>query len=538
MGKNEPKPKTKKRKLIDEKFSGDRPLITSIEELPPKEYDIPDFVEPLDNSVDLNRDSSIIFEIKSKDDEFFYFNRNFQVVLEMSITEQQFKQDGSEDKITLFHKKDKPAATDTVPDPVDPNTFMYSPSTSGLSIFKNIAVSYMNHTKDESLTFPQEGIFLNNLVAQDFFLSGSTLDFNKIQNKLNNFKISNDVRLSNAQDIIPEYIQKMRYSKIHNDATDSPVLPDVPDTAVSTKLVGKMHYLYISRTPFVANNPYLQRKFNLPSVMVFPPNSTVRIIFYKNTIPLKYLGINSEVDIPSQIINTPKGGITWTRKDLNYYIHNMHLAIHRVKVEPKYSIPTRFLNNITVNHFDLHELSSATSQKIKINWRSKETPAYIVLCFLRQQDVVFSENHGLPVATNQFYLPSYLSSITVRHQDYISEVFDGLKIENLDKQDYHKSKFEYIEYLKKHGFVPQTFKFEDMFSLDATIGTGCCNLFPINLVGRDIKADAQNKGLEVELSYTQSNTTKWFLAPRFVFVGQDVMTRQADKQYKVDFKYF
>ena len=537
MGKDERKTKTKKRRLVDEKFNSEQPLITSFEELPPKEYDIPDFVEPLDNSVDLNKDSSIIFEIKSRDNEFFYFNKNFQVILEMSVLEQQFKDDGSLDKVTLLYKKDKPAATDVTPDPVDPNTFMFSPSTSGLSIFKNIAVSYMNHTKDESLTFPQEGIFLNNLVAQDFFLSGSD-DFEKIQNTLNNFTMSNDVRIGDTQETIPKNIQKMRYSKIHVDTADAPVIADIDDTAASSKLVGKLHYLYISRTPFVANNPYLQRKFRLPGVMIFPPNSTVRIIFYKNEIPLKYLGINKEVDIPDQIINTQKAGLEWSKKDIRYHIHKMQLAIHRVKFEPKYVIPTRFLNNITVNHFDLYELSSSTSQKIKINWRSTETPAYIVFTFLRQQDVIFSETHGLPVATNQFYLPSYLTTLTVRHQDYINEVFDGLRLENLDKQDCHPSKFAYIEYLKKHGFVPQTFTFENMFSLDNTIGTGCCNIFPVSLVGREIKADPQNKGLEVELTYTQSNVTKWFLSPRFVYIGQDVMTRQPDKQYKVDFKYY
>ena len=535
--KNDNKTKTKKRKLVDEKILHDQTLITSIEELPSKEYDIPDFVEPLDNSIDLNKDSSIVFEIKTKDNEYFYFNKNFQAQIEMSVTQQEFEDDGTAGNVVLLHKMKRPDATANNPDPENPNTFEFVPSTSGLSIFKNIAVSYMNHTKDESLTFPQEGVFLNNLTAQDFFLSGSE-DFEKIQRSLNNYTINNNVRLGDDQTVIPDWMEKIRYSKLHKNKTDAPKIDGVADNAQPTCLVGKMHYLYISRTPFVANNPYMQAKYNLQDVIVFPPNSTVRIVFYKNENALKYLGINKEVDMPEQSANAPKGTVTWTRKNIKYHIHKMHLVIHRVKVDPKHQVPPRHLSNITVNHFDLIELTTATSQKIPINWRSKDTPAYLVLSFMRQQDVILSEAHGLSQAVNQFFLPTHLSSLTVRQQDYINEVFDGLKIENLDKQDYHKSKQEYIEYLKKHKFVPPTFSFHDMFTTDPVFGTGCCNLFPIDLIGRNIQADPQNRGLEVELNYTSPNTTKWFLAVRVVFIGQQIMTRQTDRQYKVDFKYY
>ena len=527
------KTRQKKRKLVDEKFT-DIPAITSLEELPPREYDITEYVSPVES--DMNEDSSIIFQITTQENEFFYFNRYFQAALEMSITEQKYKQNGDPDKVELLVKKQKPAPTDTVANPPDPNNFAFVSASSGLSIFKNISVSYMNHTKDESLTFPQEGVFLNNLAAQDIFLSGSER-FENTQNSLNNFSTTNILRLGEQQDYIPDDIQKMRFSKLHKSKTDAPFVPGVPDTSATSVLVGKMHYMYIPRTPFVANSPYLQNKFRMQGVMIFPPNSTVRIVFYKTDTPLKYLGINSEVDMNKQSNNTPATGTTWVKKDLDYYIHNMHLVIHRIKLQQKQQIPTRYLSNITVNHFDLVELTSATSQKIPINWRSTDTPAYIVLCFVRQQDVIFNENHGLPQSVNQFYLPQYLDKITIRKQDYINEVFDGLKLENLHEQDYHKSKLEYIEYLKKHGFVTPDFKFTDMFSIDNSIGTGCCNLFPISLVGRDIQADPLNRGLEVELSYTQSNSTKWFLAKRFVFIGQQVLTRQADKQYKVDFKY-
>lgn len=538
MRQSDKKPKSKKRKIIDDKLlENEKTLVTNIEELPRKEYDTTEYVEPYDNSVDLNRDSSILFEIKSSDHEYFYFNRDFQAVLEMSIYQQNYNADDTKKDVTLVYKQAKPAATQAAPNPEDPNTFAFAPSSSGLSIFKNISVSYMNHTKDESLTFPQEGCFLNSLTAQDFLFTGSRV-FEKIQNQLNNYSITNDVRLGDNQEYIPQRIQRMRYAKIHTSLTDAPEIEGVDKNDLPTALNGKMHYLYIPRTPFVANNTYLQNRYRLQSMIVFPPNSTVRIVFHKNDIALKYLSINKEIDIIAQSKNRQIATTSWQNKDIQYHIHNMHLVIHRVKLDPKLPSPTKFVSNITVNHFDLMELTTATTQKIQINWRSKETPTYIVLSFMRQQDVIFNELDGLPQAINQFFLPEYLSSITVRRQDYINEVFDGLKIENLDKQDYHPSKAQYIEYLKKHTFVPHTFKFTDLFSVDSTITTGACNVFPIDLVGRDIQADPQNRGLEVELNYSRSNTKKWFLAPRFVYIGNQIMTRQADKQYKVEFNYY
>ena len=139
---------------------------------------------------------------------------------------------------------------------------------------------------------------------------------------------------------------------------------------------------------------------------------------------------------------------------------------------------------------------------------------------------------------NQFFLPEHLSKFTVRQLDYINEIFDGLKIENLEKQDRHISKEQYINYLKHHKFVPDTFSFEDMFSVIRENSTGFCNVFPVNLVGRNIKADPTYKGLEVELNFDQPNQTKWFMVIRYVYIGQQTFTKRADKQYSVDFKYY
>ena len=535
------KAKTKKRKLIDEKFMNDTALISSIEEFPSKEYDIPQLVPPKDNTVDLNKDESITFEIRTNEFEYCYFNRDYQIQLEMSVYQQDYDDSlvASEKTLLSYIKKPIPPTPEVGVTPVegpDKNGFAFAPCTSGLSIFKNVSVSYMNHTKDETLTFPQDGIFLNNVTAQDFYFSGH-LGFEKIQNSLNNFTPNNTLRLGDDQSHISPKTQKMRYAKIHKTKTDAPVIPDVARNSAGGSKVGKMHYIYISRTPFVANNPYLQQKYNLQSAIIFPPNSTIRIVLYKTDVPLKFLGINKEVDINNQIENAQITDAAWLRKKLEYYIHSINLVIHRVKLDPKHIMPSKYFNNITVNNFDLVELTNSTSQKIPINWRSQETPVYIVLSFIRQQDVIFSNNTGLPQALNQFFLPKNLTTLTVRQQNYINEVFDGLKIENLHEQDYHKSKCEYIQYLRKHRFVPLTFKFEDMFSIDDSYLSGASTLFPIDLVGREIQGDPHNRGLEVELLYNSPNDTKWFLCVRYVYIGQLLMDRQPDKQYKVDFKY-
>ena len=546
------KTKLKKRRLVDDKFIHDKTLVSNLEEIPTKSYEIPVLIGPKDNSADLNRDSSIIFEITTKENEYFYFNKDFQIMLEMSIIDHEHNNQGVFTRQVLLHKKipTPPAPPDAnaddattlarlkqisrLPPPVDENKFAYVPSTSGLSIFKNITVSYMNNTKDESLTFPQEGVFLNLVTAQDFFLSPQK--FQETQKRLNNFKISNQFLIGSGK--IPENLNKMRFAKLHKTKTDGPVIPNVEENNVGGAASGKVHYLYISRTPFVANNPYVSSKYNLEDQILFPPKSTVRIVLYKNDLSFKFLSMHKEIDIPAQINNNNNTENAWRWKKVSYYLHNIYLAINRIKISPEHPISNKhFYNNITANHFDLIELTSATSQKIPINWRSNTPPMYIVISFLRQQDVIFNTTKNLPQALNQFLLPAGLTSLTVRDQDYINEVFDGIKIENLDVQDHHKSKHEYIEYLKKHNFVADSFEFEDMFSLDATIETGVCNIFPVNLVGREIKSDPLSNGLELELKFRNPNVAGWFASIRSVFLGQQWMSKEGEKNYKVNFKY-
>ena len=473
-------------------------------------------------------------------------------MLELSLINHEYNANGVETRKVLLKKKihtrpDPPGANaddattlarlkeiSRLPPPTDENKFAFSPSTSGLSLFKNITVSYMNNTKDESLTFPQEGVFLNLATAQDFFLSPKK--FQDTQRNLNNFKMSNRFRIGSGK--IPDDLNKMRFTKIHQSATDAPIIAGVELNDAGGSTSGKIHYMYISRTPFVANNPYVSSKYNLEDQILFPPKSTVRVVLYKNELPFKFLSMHKEIDFNAQIQNNNATEDAWNWKKLSYHIHNIYLAVNRIKISPEHPISNKhFYNNITVNHFDLIELTTATSQKIPINWRSDTPPMYIIISFLRQQDVIFNTTKNLPQALNQFFLPSGLTSLTVRDQDYINEVFDGIKIENLDLQDHHRSKHEYIEYLKKHDFVPESFEFEDMFSLDRTIGTGACNLFPVNLVGREIKSDPLSNGLELELKFRNPVQTGWFTSVRAVFLGQQWMTKEGEKNYKVHLKY-
>ena len=546
------KSKVKKRRLVDDKFSKDKVIVSNLEEIPVKSYEIPVLIRPKDNSADLNRDSSIIFEVTTKENEYFYFNKDYQIMLEMSIINHEVNNNGVETSRTLLYKKvHSPPTPPTeagddaatlarlkaiarLPPPVDENKFSFVPSTSGLSIFKNVTVSYMNHTKDESLTFPQEGVFLNLVTAQDLFFAPK--EFLERQRKLNNFRISNSFRT--GSDRIPDDLNKMRFAKLHKSATDAPIIANVSGNDAGGAASGKIHYIYISRSPFVANNPYVAEKYNLEEQILFPPKSTVRVVLYKNELDLKFLSLHKEIDMVKQSTNNNATDQDWRLKKVSYYIHNIYLAVNRIKLSPEHPLSnSHYYNNITVNHFDLVEITSATSQKIPINWRSATPPIYIIISFLRQQDVIFNTTKNLPQALNQFFLPQGLSTLTVRDQDYINEVFDGIKLENLDKQDHHKSKHEYIEYLKRHKFVSEEFTFEDMFSLDTTIETGACNLFPVNLVGREIKNDPLNNGLELELGFSRPNDKGWFVSIRAVFLGQFLMSREGEKNYKVNFKY-
>ena len=514
--------KGKKRKLVDEHLSDKvhDVLVTDIDTDPVKEYEVMTFIDPKENT-DLNKDSSIVFEITTKANEFVRFNPFYQVKMDVSLTNQEYNDDYTTKKdLKLYLVTD-----DKVRFPV---------STCALNIFKNVSVTYNNYLKDESVTFPQDGCFLNRMTAQDMLMSSER--FQKYQLTFNNGSIGNGFLLSS---LIEPY-QTVVNSKIHKTYTDAPVIPDVVGNNNGGSKNGKIHYLYISRPPFQAVNDYMHRKYGLNSTIVFPPFSTIRIVFYKNDIPFKYLCENAEADTLAQIRNeTFAGTNSFTKRALNPYIHSMQLAVVKTKVNPqKNKLPERHLHNIAINHFDVFELTNATTQRFSINWRTQETPLYLVLSFLREQDIVFNTTHELPQALNKFYLPRHLKSISIRQSDYANDVFDGIKIDNLDVNDYHPSKLQFFEYMKLHGFINRETKFEDIFSVGSGISSGFTNIFPINITGRQTSSKPHQEGLEVELQFRNPLTTKWYFDARYVFNSYFNFVKRANqKEYKIETNY-
>ena len=521
MSKEDRHSKGKKRKLIDESLSDKKQdvLVSDIETEPFKEYEVLTLVKPKENT-NLNTDSAIVFEITTNANEFVQFNPTYQVRLEVSLTNQEWTADWQTRRdIRLYRKEEE--------------TVRYPLSTNGLNIFKNISVTYNNHLKDESVTFPQDGCFLNRMVTQDIYFSNE--EFQKHQFAYNNLAINNKFTLGS----LTAPYKKAVNSKVHNTYTDAPVIPGVAGNNNGGAVNGKIHYLYISRPPFQATNNYLKHKYGFNSNIVFPPFSTIRIVFFKNDLPFKYLCENAETDDAAQVANVQFANNAFNHREIKPYIHSMHLAVIKSKLNPmKSKPPERHLHNITINHFDVFELSDATTQRFTINWRSHETPLYLVLSFLRQQDLVFNSGHNLPQALNKFYLPPNLKSITIRQADYASDVFDGIRIDNLDKIDYHPTKLQYFEYLKLHGFISNKSSFEDLFCVSTGIGNGFTNLFPINLVGRQTSSKPHQEGLEVELRFTTPLLTKWFLDVRYLFNSYfNFIKKSNQKEYRIETKY-
>ena len=546
MGKSKSSKSIKKsrRKIIDESFLGSegKRYTTNISEFieePHKKSEVCTLVPPKENT-DLNKDSSWIFEITSLEDEVFSFYPDYHLRLEVSITQELFDAADATKSLgqgLLFKKKIGAA------DAKDPNPVAFQPSSSGLSLFNDIDISYMNYFNERSLTYPQSGTFLNILAAQDLLFAPES-DFHKIQNSLNNEKISPNFMVGQEKSITPDVNMSARkFSKIHTSATDAPYIEGVINNPVSANNAasGKIHYVYIPRNPFVAVNNYLHNRYKLPYTVIFPPNSTLRIVFHKNQIPMKYLMENQEADSLIQASNGHQNfaDATFNKRNVKIHIHKAHLLVKRTKLIPSKEFPLNsyFFSNIMVNHFDLIELSQATSKKIPIIWRTEEPPLYIIISFIRQQDIVFNSTVNLPQALNKFFLPQFLTSISIRQRDYINELYDGIQIKNLDKPDYHPSKAQYIEYIKRQGFVGPDFTFEELFCTDVGKGGGFCNCFPISLVGRDISSSLYSKGLELELEFTQSNTTGWFASARLCGLGHQNFTKLTEKQYKVEFSY-
>ena len=497
-------------------------------EKPTKEYEISNYIPPRPHT-DLNADSIIVFEIKTAENEYFYFNRDFQARIEISIMEEKWA--GSPAVSTgnfLLLQKERAAGQQE-----DPNEFYFAPASSGLSLFKNISTMYNNSVRDPTFTAPQEGVFYNTLIAQDLLFSPSE-EFIKTQASINNFAPSYGFMLGSITNEPKQ--ARAHLNKLHASATDAPAIPNCNGNAVPTALNGKMHYIYIPQPPFSAVNNYIHKKFQQEERIVFPPFTNLRIIFAKNEIRPKYLLQSKLVSDRLMMENEDIGVANWAdKKNITIYIHSMHLAITRFKLDPRDRVASSYITNVVINHFDLYEITSATTQKIPILWRTEQTPLYVIFFFVRQQDVIFNQAQEMPQALNKFYQPQYLSSFTIRQPDHANEIFDGLQIKNLDKPDYHPSKAAYIQYLKTHRFVGKDFQFEDFFSLAAD--RGFLNIFPCDLMHRTINTTPNYKGLEVELGFTQSNTTKWFLASRSVGMGEQILKKTEGQHYSIEFKY-
>ena len=522
MSKEERHTKGKKRRLVDEHLSEKKTdvFITDIETEPVKEYEVLTLIKPKENT-NLNTDSSIVFEITTHANEFVHFNPTYQVRLEVSLINQEWSADWQTRGDRRLYRKEE-------------ETTRYPISTGALNIFKNISVTYNNYLKDESVTFPQDGCFLNRMIAQDMFMSSD--NFQKKQLAYFNMAINNKFLLSN---LVAPY-KKPVNTKVHNNYTDAPVINGVAGNNNGGSENGKIHYIYISRPPFQAVNDYLNTKYGFNTNIVFPPFSTIRIVFYKNEITSKFLFENSEADDLVQIRNTTfAGNNAFNHRELTPYIHSMNLAVIKTKLNPlKSKPPEKHLHNICINHFDVFELTDATTQRFTINWRSHETPIYIVLSFLRQQDLVFNTTTNLPQALNKFYLPSNLKSITIRQSDYASDVFDGIKIDNLHLNDQHPSKLKYFEYLKLHGFISSSKSFEDLFCISTGIGSGFTNIFPINIMGRQTSSKPHQEGLEVELQFITPLATKWFMDCRYMFNSYfNLIKKSGQKEYKIETNY-
>ena len=219
------------------------------------------------------------------------------------------------------------------------------------------------------------------------------------------------------------------------------------------------------------------------------------------------------------------------------------MCVEKILVQPKYD-PYKELKvhvyTYSYSRYITHPLSSHSSFQIPLKWDTESVPLSLEFFFLRDQDLNYESSMNCPVSLNRFYLPKQLESWEIRQTDHIDKLFDNLYIDELNKNNKNVSKQNYLEYMKRNGFVPMETKYEEIFSCNEKVksDTGTRNIYPINFNARKIPSFFTHKGLILFLKFDGSLSaanSKWQLITKFNYLAHAYCKRLENN---LQFKFF
>ena len=493
----------------------------SFNELPSRKYLVADYVQPK-NVKNLSSDEYITFEIKTSERELLFFPDDYQVYIEVNPWTQ----------INVPAAGNDPARVDNIRIDVAKSA-RWPISTNALVLFDKCEI-WFNHSQNMKTLFsPVEGKnFLNIKQTQDLLLNPSLKNIEE-QFELGNIINSNRYILANLNTMDKKISAKMN-EKMPTNQTDGPE----HDNIGTASFLGKACYLNINMFPFQTVSPYIAEKYKIKRHSMIPPNSNLKVILHRNPLKGENLMPTTAVSPKLESENSENRAVnSYAISPLNININKILLRCFRMKAL-HHEIPPSIKNfeyNLQTTFFDLIPLGEHTQQTHKPAWKYNKTPVYCVISFLRENDILPRASWIQVQASNYFYKPQNLRSLTVRCTDFKNETLDNISINNLDVSDSHKSKLAYLDYLKINNFVHSNIKFEDFFSVSETSKEGQLNLFPINLNGSELPKETFLNGLQIDLNFKAALTTKWYMLVRYDYLG---VGKYYPKEKKHIFKTF
>lgn len=471
-------------------------------EAPKRKYLVSDYVKP-SNVKDLSKDEYITFDLKTSEGEVLFFPDDYQIYMEANLWYIQVTQAS-------------PAPTVQRLRLLKTNAVRWPITTNGLVLFDRCDVHF-NHSQNlKSLFSPVPGNFLNIKQTQDAVFNPSLKNVQE-QSNLGNIRNSCMYVLTDENNFDPVVLAKTK-EKLASSDSDGPS----HDQLNSDSFFGKRFFLNIDMFPFRTVSPYLSEKYKIKKHSMLPPNSTLRIVLHKNPLKPQHLLPTTSTSPHLEAENDENTSNTqWAVDDFSVNINAIYLRCFRMKCLDNVIPPEikNFSYNLQTTFFDLIPLQAHTQQTHRPAWKFDRTPVYCIISFLRENDVMPKKSWIQIQASNCFYKPKHLKTLTVRCTDFKNETLDNISIDNLDVENTDKSKLAYLDYLKINNFVDGEFKFENLFPTNELTKDGQLNMFPVNLNGSELPSKTFVDGIQIDLDFRQSLETRWYLCIRYDFLG-------------------
>ena len=524
-------PKEKQKKLSDKLnkrtielsiFSEKRPKPTALKFSPSfLDHYISVQIDPIYNT-HLNDDQVIYFDLSTGANEYMSFPETHQFCMEILS------------KITKLQMSDQSKSDGLLDDSLG---IYFPPCSSALSFFDKISIQYQmkDQTNETSMHWPYPAQFLQLQAASDLIFSSSA--WRNLQKTLGNYAPSN---VEKVQD--PTIYKPIAQSKLHENDSDKP----------PTSFNGKFLYGSIPCFPFQLVSNHFKESLFFPRKILLPPQTNIRVAFRKQEYfnqksRMEYTRVSVNDITSNQAISEDyskygTGGNEWKVDQIKTEILSMKMCVEKILVEPKFD-PYRDLKihsyMYSYSRYVTHPFTSHSSIQIPIKWDTASVPLTMEFFFLRDQDLNYESSMKCPVTLNRFYLPKQLESWEIRQKDQ-DKLFDNLYITELNKNNVNISKQNYLEYMKRSGFLPRETKFEEVFSCNITTktDTGTRNIYPVSFIARKVPTSLIHKGLILFLKFDgslSSENSKWQLITKFNYISEAFCKKLPDN-LQFDFK--